>query len=247
MHDENSRSRSEDWMARKLREAARREQPQFSEALHQRIMQSVRPADAAGDASRFAAQRISGARMSGATVTSELTQPLVGPAAPLTKRSGDSRLRRFWSNVGRIAAATAAVLVVAVGVRSLIALVNQQNSRSLTSSITRPVAGAPPAIESPATQLPAISNVPVRIVATPPKRATVEPVAIDQDSPNDIDLAPSEIATDLTQELAGDLPQHISAAAAGYTLDGLGREAKATAHLLVDQLPFEMPGEDWGL
>lgn len=38
-----------------------------------------------------------------------------------------------------------------------------------------------------------------------------------------------------------------AALAANYTLDDLSRDARATAHILVDQLPFETPADDLGL
>jgi len=36
-------------------------------------------------------------------------------------------------------------------------------------------------------------------------------------------------------------------ASLNYTLDDLTRDAQATAHLPLDQLPFETPADEWGL
>ncbi len=150
MNGKQSHSRSERWLARQLRDAARRDRPDFSESLHERIIQSVRP------------------------------------------RVAIAKPRRYWPTAARLGAA-AAVVVIAVAARSLV------DSAKLAGENKTPVA-----------------------VAT----------SVGSSSP--------------TGNGSSAVPNSNSLAA-NYTLDDLSRDAKATAHLLVDQLPFETPADDWGL
>jgi hypothetical protein len=175
MHDEHPRAKSERWLARQLRDAARREQPQFSESLHQRIMQAVRPTAA----ERFVAPRAE-------------------------SRSGAPRRRSYRKSAAWLTAAAVTVLAAVIAGRRLVGPDKQNGSQPLQSGITQSVAVQP----------------------TPSSKQTV-------------DGAPSQSA-DVQ-------PNEIVSLTANYTFDDLTRDAQATAHLLVDQLPFETPADEWGL
>jgi anti-sigma-K factor RskA len=182
MHDEHSRSRSEHWLARQLRDAARRQQPEFSESLHQRVMQAVRPPEA----ERICAE----------------------PALSAKARIGFPRRRAYWKSAALLTAAVAILAMVIAGRRSADS-----------------------------------SNPEIRGDSQPQATVAVHPAS--DANANSIVNAGSSTAV---KSLPADVESNAVASSPGdYTLDDLSRDARATAHLLVDQLPFETPTEDWGL
>jgi len=163
MHDEHSHTKSELWLARQLRDAARREAPAFSESLHQRIMQAVQP-----------------------------TAAELSVAPPTDSRNIISRRRSSWRTTAWLTAAAAAIFAMVIAARQF---------AGLGSHI-----GSQPA--------------PIQAVVVVPSKS--------------IEAVSGGTGTD-------------DVASQNYTLDDLTRDAQATAHLLVDQLPFETPADEWGL
>ena len=189
MHDKHSRSRSELWLGRQLRDAARREQPEFSESLHRRIMQAVRPTTAEPTAAN-----------------ASLTNPACGDVAPAAEMRIDiPRHRSHWRSAAWLAAA-AAVLASVIVVQRFGRPENRGGSQ------------------------------PSQTQSSQPQMSVVHSVAVPE-SP----IAKSDAPKDNIE------PDDLASATANYTFDDLSRDAQATAHMLVDQLPFETQAEDWGL
>lgn len=181
MHDEQSRN--ERWFARQLRDAAHREQPRFSELLHQRIMHEVR---------------------------ATASEPAVANrvfAEPAVERSKVLRRRTFWGGAAVLTAA-AAILAMVVAARWFGGTANQN----------RPTP-APEAVAGP--------------TVVPPRSMVQQP----------FDAVPSKATDDTPQNTRSNDVVPVS----NYTLDDLSRDAQLTAHMLVDQLPFETPADEWGL
>jgi hypothetical protein len=189
MHDEHSRSRSELWLARQLQDAARREQPRFSESLHRRIMQAVR--STAADPMVMAAG-------------------CAEPASAGERRNGASRRQTYWRSAAWLTSA-AAILAMVIAGRWFAGSENRSGASPSRPAVAPSVAAEPG---------PNVKRA-VETTATDAKSDTASPEGVDS---NDI-----------------------GSAVANYTLDDLTRDAQATAHVLVDQLPFETPAEEWGL
>jgi len=191
MHDEHSQSRNELWFARQLQQAARLEQPRFSESLHQRIMQAVRPTvvdSAVGDS---------------------MVEPIRAlPGSTVKVRNNASRRRARLLTSAWLTSA-AALLAMVIAARWFVGPDDRNGPRQPQSA----------AIQS----------------------ATVQP------GPNANQVVGTGNSIPIKSSSADSAPDDIASAAANYTLDDLSRDAKATAHVLVDQLPFETPAEEWGL
>jgi type IV secretory pathway VirB10-like protein len=187
MNDEPSRSRSELWLARQLQQAARLEEPQFSEALYNRVMDAVRPAVV-----EMTAERSMRAK----------------PVLAVNARNDALRRRERWLAAAWLTSA-AALLAIVFSARWFSGPDDRDRQQQPQSAATQSALVQP---GPDANQVVATGN------SKPAK-------------PSSADAAPDDIAS----------------LAANYTLDDLSHDAQATAHVLVDQLPFETPTDEWGL
>ena len=176
-------SPGESRFSERLREAARRERPQFSESLHARIMQAVRSSPAAGDRQ-----------------------------ASLPKRQPSSRwfLRRIYLRNAAWLAVAAAVVAAVILARSQ--LVPAGGNDRVVQNVQHPTA------------------VPGNVISP-----RVHPITLETDADDS-----------LVDDEANELVDSISSSVAVYSLNDLSRDARTTAHLLVDELPFGS-ADEWGL
>ena len=135
-----------------------------------------------------------------------------------------------WTTAGWLTAA-AAIVAVAIVARSYVGHADRGDTRAV-----------PPAISQPAV------SQPVAVKPVSPVKPGAEIVAA---KPIDGPLAGNAPANDKSANHnlveSNGVSNTAASTAVSYTLDDLSRDAKATAHLLVDQLPFEAPAEEWGL
>lgn len=235
MHHNRFESRSERWLARRLRAAALRDRPQFSESLHQRIMQAVGHTQTP-DQSPVVAQ-ISASEPATLRIDS---QPIVAEAAAMSRpNSHGKRSGRHGARAAAWLTAAAAAAAILFAARSFSGSKNSPSNVAKNGGTASQIASAH---QSPK------SSRATAIQSAATKRGEHVETSIAA-KPNGAVNASSAIAVAAPKLVSGISPDASGRASADeqYTFDDLSRAAKATAQLLVDELPFRAPAEEWGL